>query len=383
MEGLSVEHLHGILETLLFEFLSSGRVQLIKEYLHNGIFVQILHDLECLDPMKQENTLTEAHYLALKTEFENFDTESEFNDEFNSFHAVPDKKLKKSPMKKLKTLTLTKSTKTKAKPKVSKPKCNAKEKLAQVENNLEPDDTDIQNGPGDFEFTDTAASHPMPLKPPDDPDEVRSADVFKCPKCPSHFFTHKAFQRHMNATHKQLAKPSKKVECPLCAKKFISKRNMEHHRLSTHKEGVGVFCSQCPFTCMTINQLKRHTLRQHTKKTIKCPKCDFTCAYVYSLVKHDRNVHTEKLEKNFPCPKCNRSYYRLDLMKRHLYRTHDKARTFQCSLCEKAFTERKFLTNHENGVHKGFRFSCSQCDSQFTQQYDLTRHIAKKHSSNS
>ena len=56
-----------------------------------------------------------------------------------------------------------------------------------------------------------------------------------------------------------------------------------------------------------------------------------------------------------------------------------KARAFKCSLCDKAYTERKTLQRHVEAIHKKIKHACYQCDKSFTQKRVLLQHLRTVH----
>ena len=67
----------------------------------------------------------------------------------------------------------------------------------------------------------------------------------------------------------------------------------------------------------------------------------------------------------------------------HLKRPHtrcDGKRSFTCYLCEKGFTSKAILINHEN-IHKGIRpYQCNICTDKFTTSGGVVTHMKYKHS---
>ena len=52
---------------------------------------------------------------------------------------------------------------------------------------------------------------------------------------------------------------------------------------------------------------------------------------------------------------------------------------FQCSQCDKLFSNNKSVHRHIRSVHEGVKYACNQCDHQATQQSNLKTHIKRKH----
>ena len=52
---------------------------------------------------------------------------------------------------------------------------------------------------------------------------------------------------------------------------------------------------------------------------------------------------------------------------------------FQCSQCDKLFSNNKGVHRHIRSAHEGVKYACNQCDHQATHQSSLKIHIQAKH----
>ena len=59
--------------------------------------------------------------------------------------------------------------------------------------------------------------------------------------------------------------------------------------------------------------------------------------------------------KNFQCEHCNKAYYTLRLLKRHLGMQHDDGTNqFRCDKCPRTFPELNILNKHISITHEGY-----------------------------
>ncbi len=116
----------------------------------------------------------------------------------------------------------------------------------------------------------------------------------------------------------------------------------------------------------------------HKRKLFTCTLCDKSFSCKAYLTRHVKFVH-EKL-KPFPCTLCNKSFAYDSDLSRHVKRIHEKLKPFSCTLCNKSFGYKNILSKHVKQVHqKQTLFSCTFCERSFSQKVSLTGHINAVH----
>ena len=67
-------------------------------------------------------------------------------------------------------------------------------------------------------------------------------------------------------------------------------------------------------------------------------------------------------------------------MKIHIKTVHEKAEKFECTICERSFTQKIGYSRHIESVHEGKRkYSCDICPKGFTKKDHLKRHVEAIH----
>ena len=61
----------------------------------------------------------------------------------------------------------------------------------------------------------------------------------------------------------------------------------------------------------------------------------------------------------------------------------DKINPYECELCDKTFSQEKYVKQHLKTVHEGINpFNCQTCQKSFTRKHNLDYHIAATHEVN-
>ncbi|XP_071449465.1 uncharacterized protein [Hetaerina americana] len=228
---------------------------------------------------------------------------------------------------------------------------------------------------------------------------------YECPECGKKYQDVRKFREHIDA-HKY----GKRFKCETCGKLFSNKSNLKSHldvhiqtrqsvcdvcgktfktnnHLVAHKRTHGerkIVCEVCGKKFITAGHLKRHQEISHNKeKTHPCEHCGKLFSNVIYLKKHIAYVngksHNGKIEKRHSCSECDHKSYSPVNLRIHYMSVHSGERPFKCSLCEKHFVSKRFLSNHVNTHTREKNYKCDLCEAVFTSMSSLERH-KKSHS---
>ena len=136
--------------------------------------------------------------------------------------------------------------------------------------------------------------------------------VHQCPDCEFSTTSKGSFKRHVQ-THQ----PGNKVDT------VKSKNDIEKNE--------GRFeCDHCFYSTDSMPSWKRHSMKHTKEKLFSCLQCSFTseCSTMFSrhISKHDSQIGTENGHK---CTSCNFSASSIQKIKSHIQKTHSKSKTLK------------------------------------------------------
>ena len=80
----------------------------------------------------------------------------------------------------------------------------------------------------------------------------------------------------------------------------------------------------------------------------------------------------------YQCSKCEKQFSDHQGLNKHSKSAHDGIR-YPCNKCNKTFTQKINLKIHLQSIHEGVKFPCDLCDYEATQNKHLTSHIKRRH----
>ena len=136
------------------------------------------------------------------------------------------------------------------------------------------------------------------------------------------------------------------------------------------------------------------TFQYNYEEPWKCPKCDKKYWHLDNVHRHIREDHGVH---RYQCTVCLKTFKRKKILNRHFKEKHEQIK-YKCSLCDKVFSREEKMHRHIREIHEGKKFNrqenlhrpkietheeagykCSQCDETFTRKETLERHIRNQH----
>ncbi|XP_010210352.1 PREDICTED: zinc finger protein ZFAT [Tinamus guttatus] len=187
------------------------------------------------------------------------------------------------------------------------------------------------------------------------------------------------------------------LECEYCGKLFWYQVHYDMH-VRTHTREHLYYCSQCSYSSITKNCLKRHVIQKHSSILLKCPTehCDYSTPDKYKLQAHLK-VHTELDKKSYSCPVCEKSFSEDRLIKSHIKTNHPEVsmstiseilgrrvqlkgligkRAVKCPYCDLYFMKNGSDLQRHIWAHEGVKpFKCSLCEYATRSKSNLKAHM--------
>ena len=216
------------------------------------------------------------------------------------------------------------------------------------------------------------------------------AKTFKCPMCPSIFYTKGNLREHIPTHVKE-----KRFQCSQCEFSTHTKICLTRHVRGIHEKSVAFTCSVpgCNYSTTYANAAQKHRNTHEPDPNVRCPfpcsfapDCSFRASYRKDLKRHIAARHTQNRTKEAICPLCSKAFYRETQVRGHIAQVHAKDQTFSCDKCSfKTYYANGLKLHrwieHGDGKAREKKFKCDHCDFRSHSRSPLEVHRRTVHTS--
>jgi hypothetical protein len=207
---------------------------------------------------------------------------------------------------------------------------------------------------------------------------------YRCKNCPLTFLKKKAFMNHHRDKHLEAPEPW----CKLCFEVFDGLKQREDHNCGKiENTGKSTICHKHdpPLEFRFQADLLAHIKKHHSSKVEDlnglqkaCPVCHKKFLLRKNLVTHMQRFHEHEGKKSSKhhCQYCGKSFF-YEAEKSAHENTHTGQKNFKCDQCEKAYSSKKALLDHNKIIHPAeiVVHSCQICGKKLRDKYKLKYHM--------
>ena len=221
-----------------------------------------------------------------------------------------------------------------------------------------------------------------------------------CPICHKQFGQAKLLKRHMKTYHEEnpntclecgkLCRSQSELQihqrihtkerphtCQLCQKSFTQISHLNEHLRSQHDEDREEICEVCGLAFNSKLAVQKHMKTHQAQSEEIGPKI----SQEQTDNSNSLNIGKTSKSKILVCPhkNCGKILKTHTSLKLHVSTQHVtdhlKRANYQCSTCQKTFTQKSHLTVHQR-IHSGAKpHMCSICGKQFSVKSNMKKHL--------
>ncbi|XP_051576932.1 uncharacterized protein LOC127454042 [Myxocyprinus asiaticus] len=200
--------------------------------------------------------------------------------------------------------------------------------------------------------------------------------IYQCPICPESFEQAMELANHLSVhSHK----------CSVCNMTFPSKKSLEEHEKCHLTAATQYECTECGDSFLGSDAFRKHNCSNRKMSLSQMHPSVSSAAYpLFKFeVNNDEEEEVDVGEDFINCPICQKRFSSNSSLADHHKKHHEDPRPFKCLVCEKGFTKKKYLTQHQQ-IHSERPYKCNVCSESFKTESALISHnkthdIKRKH----
>lgn len=202
---------------------------------------------------------------------------------------------------------------------------------------------------------------------------------------------------------------SSRLQCDICFKTFLKFRYVNEHKRRAHKIAK-LKCPECDRPYNNTANLRKHLVEAHDYEEdqsreilegprksgyYKCLRCDKSFNFKKKLKNHQEQDHThgvfnaetrverKKRVETLDADAINKMFddlfTKLSKEAEVLKDNKSSNKVFECDICQKTYTLKRYLTEHMRYSHQNGQFNCPKCDKNYHVKGAFLNHIKLRH----
>ncbi|XP_067304806.1 zinc finger protein 1035 [Pseudorasbora parva] len=197
---------------------------------------------------------------------------------------------------------------------------------------------------------------------------VKRDKIYQCPICPESFYQALDLANHLSV-HSHM--------CSVCNMTFPTKKDLDEHEQCHLTAATQYECTECGDSFLGSDAFRKHHCsnrkfldKRHSESSVSSSKKQSSGAPFQA---GDEEEEVDVGEDFIICPICKRRFSSNSSLMEHHKKHHEDPRPFKCLVCNKGFTKKRYLTQHQQ-IHSERPYKCDVCSETFKTETTLISH---------
>ncbi|XP_051720368.1 zinc finger protein 1035 [Ctenopharyngodon idella] len=199
---------------------------------------------------------------------------------------------------------------------------------------------------------------------------VKRDKIYQCPICPESFYQALDLANHLSV-HSHM--------CSVCNMTFPTKKDLDEHEQCHLTAATQYECTECGDSFLGSDVFRKHHCsnrkltfldKHHSESSVSSSKKHSSGTHFQA---GDEEEEVDVGEDFIICPICKRRFSSNSSLMEHHKKHHEDPRPFKCLVCEKGFTKKRYLTQHQQ-IHSERPYQCDVCSESFKTEPTLISH---------
>ncbi|NP_001315144.1 zinc finger protein 1035 isoform X1 [Danio rerio] len=200
--------------------------------------------------------------------------------------------------------------------------------------------------------------------------ETKRDKIYQCPICPLSFYQALDLANHLSV-HSHM--------CSVCNMTFPSQNELDEHEQCHLTAATQYECTECGDHFIGSDAFRRHRCSNRSLTFSEKHRSESSSSYSKNQSSRtlfqtgDEEEEVDVGEDFIICPICKKRFSSNSSLMEHHKKHHEEPRPFKCLVCQKTFTKKRYLTQHQQ-THSERPYQCEVCSESFKSETTLASH---------